>query len=57
MMTGKKKRGLRLLDAAELAEVQGGGILLPTLGQAKERSAAFEPSLNPAFTYQPITWE
>ena len=47
----------RRLTAAELAKVQGGGILLPTLGQTKERTAAFEPSLNPAFTYQRITWE
>lgn len=53
----KQQPRLRRLTAAELAPVQGGGILLPALGQTRERSAAFEPSLNPAFTYQRITWE
>ncbi len=47
----------RHLTAAELAHVQGGGILLPTLVQAKERTTAFEPSVDLVFTYQPITWE
>ncbi|HEY8141576.1 MAG TPA: hypothetical protein VIG06_02855 [Kofleriaceae bacterium] len=55
-MRKHRARGRRL-TAAELAEVQGGGILLPALGQTKERTAAFEPSLDPAFTYQRITWE
>jgi hypothetical protein len=36
----KQHPRLRRLTAAELAPVQGGGILLPALGQAKERAAA-----------------
>jgi hypothetical protein len=56
-MADRAKRRLRLLGAAELTQVQGGGILLPALGQTRERTAAFEPSLDPAFTYQRITWE
>ena len=51
------RRRLSRLGADQLAVVRGWGLPLPAMMQSKERTSAFEPSLDLAFTYQPITWD